>query len=261
MASLKLGYAKQIFGLGVTSCADFLTLVYKKVKIPENNISYVSSLTTMWPKRATLVIVDGIKVMTRFADKINNKQVVVVSDVPVLLRTLKFIDAIDYEMQTSFCFMFKPVNIQAVRTALSRAGGEVEVRIRNTNQLGYVIDSQKKTDPLVSLLVATMASIDFAGRGKIYGAFRDMCAQDKFNSTKFVAAINSTKSNFNSEEITAFLAQFKKSGKDYYKAIRSDLDTKEAAEEYDVDPYGVAFFRKKIRSLDIATNRAKRSAA
>lgn len=257
---LRTGYAKQIFGLGVTSCAEFLNLVYKKIKIPENNVAYVSSLTTMWPKRATLVIVDGVKTLTRFAEMVNNKQVLVVSDVPVLIRTLRFIDAIDYDMQQSFCFMFKPVNIQAVRLALSRSGGEVEVRIRNTNQLGYVIDSLKKTDTLVSLLVAAMASIDFEGRGKIYDAFRALCNNDKFNSTKFLATVESIKSDFNKNEIKAFITQFKKSGKDYYLAIRSDLDTNEAAAEYDVDPYGISFFRKKLRAMDIATNRAKRAA-
>ena len=257
---LRKGYAKQIFGLGVTSCADFLTLAYKKIKIPENSVAYVSQLTTVWPKRATLVIVDGIKQLAKFSEHVHNKQVVVVSDVPVLIRTLQFVDAIDYEMAQSFEFTFKPVNIQAVRVALARAGGEVEVRIRNTNQLGYVIDSLKKTDALVSLFVATMASVDFTGRGRIYNAFVDMCGKDKYAPSKFVAAIEAIKSEFNADEVTAFLLQFSKSGKDYWTAIRSDLDPKAAAAEYDVDPYGISYFRNKIRALGIANNRAKRAA-
>lgn len=255
---LRTGYAKQIFGLGVTSCADFLTLAYKKIKIKESSVAYVSSIATDWPKRATLVIVDGIKVLARFSDKMHNNQVVVVSDVPVLIRTLRFVDAIDYEMAQSFQFVFKPVNIAAVKTALSRAGGEVEVRIRNTNQLGYVIDSQKKTDALVSLLVAALASVDYEGRGKIYRAFADMCGKPKFDGTKFIAAVEATKSQFNESEINAFVMQFKKTGKNYYNALRSDLDAKEAAAEYDVDPYGVGYFRKKLRALDIASKRASK---
>ena len=255
-SKLRTGYAKQIFGLGVTSCADFLTLVYKKVKIKESSIGYVSSIATEWPKRATLVIVDGIKALARFSDKVHNKQVVVVSDVPVLIRTLRFVDAIDYEMAQSFQFVFKPVNIQAVRIALARAGGEVEVRIRNTNQLGYVIDSQKKTDALVSLLVAALASIDYAGRGRIYKVFADMCSKPKFDGSKFIEVVVSSKGQFNEAEINAFVMQFKKTGKNYYLAIRSDKDAKEAAAEYDVDPYGVGYFRKKLRAMDIATSRA-----
>lgn len=258
-AKLRKGYAKQIFGLGVTSCADFLTLAYKKLKVPENKVSYVSGVTTVWPSRASLVIVDGIKQLAKFSDYIHNRQVIVVSDVPVLIRTLTFVDALDYDMVQSFAFNFKPVNIQAVRVALSRAGGEVEVRINNTNQLGYVIDSLKKTDALVSLFVATMASVDFTGRGRIYNAFADMCAAPKFVSTKFLASVEQARNEFNEAEVNAFVMQFNKSGKNYYDAIRSDLDAKAAGEEYDADPYGVSYFRKKIRSLGIANNRAKRA--
>ena len=257
---LRKGYAKQVFGLGVTSCADFLTLAYKKIKIPENNVAYVSSLSTVWPKRATLVIVDGIKQLAKFSEHVHNKQVVVVSDVPVLIRTVQFIDAIDYEMGQSFEFNFKKPNVQAVRIALARAGGEVEVRIRNTNQLGYVIDKLKKTDALVSLFVATMASVDFAGRGRIYAAFIDMCGKSKFAPSKFIASVEAIKSEFNADEVKALLLQFNKSGKDYYLAIKSELDAKQAAAKYDVDPYGISYFRSKIRAMGIAANRAKRAA-
>lgn len=251
----KTGYAKKLFGLGVTSCADFLNLAYRIKTLSEKDIAYVSSTTSVWPRKATLVVVDGIKQLVKFAEVVNSKQVVVVSDVPVLIRSLSFVEALDYEMEVSFCFNFRPVNIKAVRLALVKTDGEVEVRIRSLNQLGYVIDSLKKTDAMVSLFVATMASVDFTGRGKINNAFVDMCNAAKYDPTKLIASIEAIKNEYNANEVAAFVLQFKKSGKDYYEAIRSDLDAKAAAIKHDIDPYGVSYFRKKIRALGIANKR------
>lgn len=255
-------HAKKIFGLGVTQCSSFLVAVNKNPTLSKLRVEYVSAISSVWPRKADLVVVDGLKPLIRHNDKVTPKQVIVVSECPALLHQVQHIEALDYTMQRSFEFIFKPFDLRTVNAAF-RAKTTVAVQLSSPAQLGYHVDQVRREDNMVAKFIAMTSNLDFAQRESIYAAFINMCNQSKYNPGTFYAAIDRLPENeYIDAAIDDFLDLFEKQGKSYYQAIRSTDDAPAAAKQYGVDYYGVTFFRKKARSIGIAKNRIpKRRAA
>lgn len=249
-------YAKKVFGLGVTSAAQFVSQVTSSRTFAKYSIAYVSMNAVEWPKKAHLVVVDGLRAFIRLLPKVRATQVVVVSDTPGLLAQIDEFDALDYNKSRSFEFLFKAVDTRVVRNALTREG-KVEVKITKIDHLGYTVDRLRRADNMVSKYVAMMSNLDFRERGLINAAFMDMCKAKKFDSHEFVSIVKRLTAGVEYTEGPAkeFLALFDKQGRAYYKAIRSEDDAKQAAAANNVDPYGVSYFRKQARAIGIAKQR------
>lgn len=248
-------HAKKIFGLGVTQCSSFLIAAKKNAALSEKRIEYVSSISKTWPKKADLVVVDGLKPLIKHNDRIRPNQVIVVSECPALLRQVQHIEALDYNMQRSFEFIFKPFDLRTVNAAFG-SKGTVAVDLSSTQTLGYHVDQVRRSDNMVAKFVAMTSNLDFAQRETIYSAFLNMCNQPKYNPGPFYNAIDRLPENeFIDAAIDEFLDLFDVQGKNYYQAIRSNEPPPVAAKRFGVDSYGVSFFRRKIKAINIAKSR------
>ncbi len=98
---------KALLGLGITSPTYLLGVLSRHKIIRSMLIEIVDAATYKYPTKADIVVFASLRELIRFVESIRETQVVVVSDVPTLLREISDVVPLDFDNRRSFEFNFK----------------------------------------------------------------------------------------------------------------------------------------------------------
>lgn len=252
-----------LFGLGITSVTDFFKLVNKYQVIRDAGIVYINATRMTYDKKATLVIFDGLREYFRFADSIKPNQVIVISDIPTILKEISDLVPLDYDNQRSFEFNFVPVDPKPVIRAVSSKTASVTTRLTGYNNLGYHVERVKNTSDIMAAYIGLTTLLNFDLRSKLRKNLNKFFQEKKCDLRPVINCVtNFVTDNRDSklkEEAQTFLERFKDQGEAYYKAVRATGQSKVIAKQYGVDPYAINYFRRMQNQLQIVDERNKKS--
>lgn len=237
---------KAIFGLGITTpnSARCKLDAYKSV----SSVGYVDSSCTVWPKDP-VVVVAGLNVFARFASKMRRSQVLVVSDVPALLRSVEQIVPLDYTNKVSYLFHYIEPDFSIVTKAMKKET-TVDVVYNSVDQLGFVVNNLRRSDTTINAFIGLLNNIPFTGRGNIYFALEAFFTAETPNIDPFITVLNKeAKDSSLDMERDRLIQAFCEKADDYHKAYNSKLSAAQAAEKFGVDAYALSYFSSKINGL------------
>jgi hypothetical protein len=254
--------AKAFFGLGITSVTDFFKLMSRYQLIRDNGVAYINANKLVYDKKAGLVIFDGLREFFRFADSIKENQVIVISEIPTVLKEITDITPLDYDLQRSFEFNFNPADPKPVLRAVSSKTARAITRLVSYNNLGYHIERVKSTSDLMAAFISMTTQMPFDIRSKLRRAMNKFFQTKKCDTklvTSYVKQLVSESDTKLKDEVNTFIDLFKAQGESYHKAVRLGGQSKVLAKQFGIDPYAINYFRRMQNSLQIVDVRNKKS--
>lgn len=257
--------AKAFFGLGITSVADFFKLMTKSQVVREKGVGYINANSLDYNKKAALIIFDGLREFFRFSKEIRAHQVVVISDIPTVLKEIKDIVPLDFDNQRSFEFNFMPIDPKVVIRVLNSKTAEVKTTFTKYSNLGYHVERVKNTSDIMAAYIGLTTLLNFNLRHKLRRSLSKFFQEKKCNVKlvtnlvkQFIDEENAKNSKLK-EEAMIFIQRFEDQGQDYHKAVRSNTASKVVAKQYGADPYAINYFRRMQTQLQIVDERNKKS--
>lgn len=251
---------KCIFGLGITSVAGFVELMSKYKAVKELGIFYANANTVTYNKKAGLVVFDGVREVFRFHKMIRSTQVLVISEIPTVLKELSDVVPLDFDQQRSYEFNFKQVNPQEVLKAMKSKTLTMESKFVGYNNLGYHVERVKSTGDFIASYLALTSSLPFDRRTAVRKTMLKFFQSKKPKADIVTNGITDICKDFNlKNEITTFNSLFKKQADAYYAAVNNIGPITTIAKQLNVDQYAVSYLRKMVRSFNIVSERNSKS--
>ena len=252
---------RNLFGLGITSVADFIRLMNKHKLVQEVGIDYVSAASFTFPKKAGLVVFDSIRELIKFNSYLTKDIVAVVSDTPVILKELPEMIPLDYVNNRSFEFSFKEVDPYIVLRAL-RTKKSVECDLVSHDNLGYHVNRIRVGGDLINSYISLTGSLPFDARSKVRAALVEYFGDTKPSLKKAIDTINDACKDFNfDEEVNTFLDKFEVAAPNYLTAVKSEELPAVSAKKLGLDQYTIAYFRKLLSQKVVNDERIKKNNA
>lgn len=251
---------KIIFGLGVTSVSDFVALMSKYKLVKEKGIQYVNANTTIYPKKAGLVVFSGVRELFRYHKSIRETQVLVVSEIPTVLKEVKDIVPLDYDQQRSFEFNFKEVDPHTVLLALRSKTVRITSEFTSYDNLGYHVERVKNTGDFIASYIALTSNLPFNVRTSIRRLLQKFFQAKKPHADTVISGVKDLCQDYSvKSEIQRFAELFSEQAEAYHAAINHAGNIASVSKQYEVDQYAVAYLKKMIRSFTIVDERNRKS--
>lgn len=242
---------RAIFGLGITSPEHALIRLRSYKRLAEQgSVAYVVASTAKWPIKAKVVVVAGANVLAKWIEKIRTEQVLVISEVPALLRSIGNVVPLDFNTKVSYVFNYVEPDFSKVANAV-RGTAYVKLVYNNVDQLGYVVNNLKKADDTINALIGLLSNVPFLGRSKIYQAITAFFTAPTANTDNLIEVLDTQlKGTTLLDEKNRFIATFCDHAAAYHAAFNSKLASATAAEKYKVDAYALAYFKTKLNAQE-----------
>ena len=249
---------KAVFGLGITSLADFVQLVTKYKAAAESGVDYITATTFSLPKKKNLLVFDSVRELIRLHSHIKSHHVVVVSDTPVILKEINEVVPLDWDNNRSFEFCFKTPDIQLVLKAL-KSKQEVECSFVSYDNLGYHVNKIKGSGEMLNSYLSVTSSMPFDKRKILRTALVAFFRAKRVNFSTIDNAISQIgKAYVFTDDAKNFLKNFKKHCTEYHAAINSGESASLASKKFNVDQFSVAYFKKLLMQDDLNAERYKK---
>ena len=236
---------KAIFGLGVTSVADFVRLMSKYKTVKDEGIDYINASSFTLPKNKNLLVFDSVKELFRFNTQIKKNMVIVISDTPVILKEIPDLIPLDYNNDRSFEFNFIEVDPHLVMRMLRNSKQSITSKFVGFDNLGYHVNRIKGTGELINAYLSVTSSMPYDKRSQLREAVVKFFAAKKPNVTVITDSIDKIGKNYIfSSDIDNFEKQLNLQFKSYHDAVNSPDASAIAAKKFEVEPYAVSYFRK-----------------
>jgi TusA-related sulfurtransferase len=255
MATIK---CKGVFGLGITSLPDFVKYISKYKVVRQSKVGYVTTTTFVLPK-AALIVFSSVKEVIRFHNDINENHVIVVSDTPSLIKDIPNCVALDYNQNRSFEFNFKELDVHPVLSALKSKKQTVECRLVSFDNLGYHVNKIKEGDSFINSYISVTSSLPIEERDKLRGEMITMLTSKNPSVNRVVEYLKKVNKDHNLVEARNFCENLIDQYEAYHKALNSNLASAAAAKKYNVNAYGVSYFKRIISSNNTKIERDKRN--
>ena len=252
---------KAILGLGITSVLDFVRLCDKYKTLRESGISYYSATTSKFNKKATLHVFDSVKELFRFVHYLKSNHVVVISDVPAILKEIKGIIPLDYDQQRSFEFNFKKIDPNQISSIVRSKSISITSSLVSNDNLGYHIDRIKNTSDMIAAFITLTSNLPFDQRTVIRKALFKFFKAKKSDYKIVVSVISDIAKTFKiKEEAKKFNDVFKEEADKYHRAVNAQgTSLTSIANQHGVDAYTLSYMKKLMRNMDIVNNRNSKS--
>lgn len=249
---------KAVFGLGITSLADFVQLVTKYKAAAESGVDYITATTFSLPKKKNLLVFDSVRELIRLHAHIKPQHTIVVSDTPVILKEIKEVVPLDWDNNRSFEFSFKEPDIQQVLKTL-KSTKTVECSFVGYDNLGYHVNRIKGSGEMLNAYLAVTASMPFDKRKILRTALVDFFRAKKVNFSIIEKAIDQIgKAYVFNDDAKNFLKNFKKHCVEYHAAISSGDPASVVSKKYNVDQFSIAYFKKLLGQDDLNLERYRK---
>jgi len=252
---------KAILGLGITSVLDFVRLCDKYKALREAGVAYYTATSSKFNKKATIQVFDSVKELFRFVGYINKTHVVVISEVPAILKEIKCMVPLDYDQHRSFEFNFKPVDVSYLSKIARSKTGFVESSLVSNDNLGYHIDRIRNTSDLIATFITLTSNLPFDQRTVIRKAlFKFFNAKKPDPSIVTSMIIEIAKTFKVKDEAKKFNEVFVEEASKYHTAVNiqgNSLST--IANQCGVDTYTLSYMKKLMRNMVIVNNRNAKS--
>lgn len=242
-----------LFGLGITSANTIFTKLNKSKSLEP--VLFVPLGGVLKRSKARVVIFDSLKT---FLENISNTmphQVLIVSDVPVLLQTFPTLVPLDFTNPRSFEFRFNEPNLALVLQAAKRKN-PIEFPMLDMDHLGFYIDTFKQEDDTIQRFLRLLMGLPHNTRERI----RESIYAFLVGKAKF-KVIQETLKTYVPAEMSdlsyQFVELFKTQAVAYREAIESDKPPKVLAKQLKLDEYGISFFKKLVRSQAFVATKKK----
>ena len=247
-----------LFGLGITSLADFIRLVTKYKAANDAGVDYITATTFALPKNKNLLVFDSVRELIRLHTHIKPQHVIVVSDTPVILKEIKDVTPIDWDNNRSFEFSFKEPDVQLVLKSL-RNKQTITSKFVSYDNLGYYVNKVKGSGEMLNAYLAVTSSMPFDKRKILRSSLVAFFKAKKPNATVIDNAIAQIgKSYVFTDDAKNFFKNFKKNYIDYHAAINSGEPSSVAAKKFKLDAFSVAYFKKLLTQDDLNIERYKK---
>lgn len=249
-----------IFGLGITSVTDFIALASKYKPIKEAGYSYVTANSTSYNRKVGLVIFDGVRELFKFHKYIREHQIIVVSEIPTILKEVTEIIPLDFDQQRSFEFNFKEIDIHIVLRALRSKTLKITSNFTSFSNIGYHIERVKNTSELMASYISLTSNLPFDKRTLLRRALLKFFKSKKINKSIVSDSVKDICKDFNlKEEVASFIGKFNKEAEIYHQGVNHAGAVSVVAKQLSVDQYTLAYLRKLVRSFDIVDERNRKS--
>lgn len=254
---------KGLYGLGITSVTDFFKLMTKYQLVRDVGVAYINANRLTYDKKSGLIIFDGLREYFRFADSIREHQVIVISDIPTILKEITDLTPLDFDMQRSFEFNFTPIDTKPVIRSIASKTARVTTTFTGYNNLGYHVERVKNTSDIMAAFIGLTTLLNFDLRNRLRRHLNAFFQEKKCNLKPVIACVQQfiadNRDSKLKDEATTFITRFEEQGESYYKAVRATGQSKAIAKQYGVDPYAINYFRRMQNQLQIVDERNKKS--
>ena len=248
---------KAILGLGITSVIDFVRLCDKYKVLREAGVSWYSATTFKFNKKANIHVFDSVKELFRFVHHLKPNHVVVISEVPTILKEVKGIIPLDYDQQRSFEFNFKQIDPNFIAKVLKSKTLSVESSLVSNDNLGYHIDRIRNTSDMIAAFITLTSNLPFDQRTIIRKALFRFFNGKKIDTKIVTTVISDIAKTFKvKDEAKKFIEVFSNEGFKYHQAVNTQgTSLSTIANQCGVDTYTLSYMKKLIRNMTIVKTR------
>lgn len=253
--------AKCVFGLGVTSSTDFVRLAARYKPLRDIGIEYINASTQKYPSRAGVVVFEGVRELFRCVAKIKPHQVLVVSEIPSLIKEVADWVALDFDNTRSFEFNFKPVDITAVIRAVRSKTLSVTSSVTTYDNLGYHVDRVSSSDKFIASWLALTSALAFNRRDIIKRGMVRFLGNKRCNPAIVISAVQDAVKGTTlfDEQVKQFVDLFEANANAYHQAINSELAPAISSKRFGVDQYAITYMKRMLRSTEVTNARLVRN--
>lgn len=252
---------KAILGLGITSVIDFVRLCDKYKVLREAGVTYYSATTLKFNKKADIQVFDSVKELFRFVHYLKPNHVVVLSEVPTILKEVKGLIPLDYDQQRSFEFNFKQIDPNQIIKIVKSKSLSIESSLVSNDNLGYHIDRIRNTSDMIAAFITLTSNLPFDQRTIIRKALFKFFNSKKVDTKIVTTIISDIAKTFKvKDEAKKFNDVFTEEGSKYHLAVNTQgTSLSTIANQCSVDTYTLSYMKKLMRNMDIVNNRNSKS--
>lgn len=252
---------KAILGLGITSVTDFVALCNKYKALREAGISYYTPSSVKFNKKDHIQVFDSVKELFRFVGALNSSHVVVISEVPAILKEIRGMIPLDYDQQRSFEFNFKQIDVNVISKVLKSKTQTVESALVSNDNLGYHIDRIKNTSDMTAAFISLTSNLPFDQRTVLRKSMAKFFSAKKPDVKVVTDTIAEIAKTFKvKDEAKKLIEVFTNEGSKYFTAVNAEgTSITTIANQHGVDAYTLSYMKKLMRNTTIVNARNAKS--